>query len=126
MRRGKKAGSISTFLGPGTSIDGTIEFENTIRLDGRVKGKIIGDGGTLIIGEAADIHADINVSTAIIMGKVNGRICAGERVEVYAPAHITGDILAPVISIEEGVRFDGNCGIKTKASASEDDSIVKV
>ena len=37
---GKKTDAINTFLGSGTSVDGTIEFNGTIRLDGNVKGEI--------------------------------------------------------------------------------------
>jgi cytoskeletal protein CcmA (bactofilin family) len=51
MKKEKKISSISTFLGSDSSIEGTIEFQGTIRLDGRAKGKISSNGGTLIVGE---------------------------------------------------------------------------
>ena len=40
QKKGKKHDAISTFLGTDASIDGTIEFQGTIRLDGKVNGKI--------------------------------------------------------------------------------------
>jgi len=43
------------------------------------------------------------------MGEVNGTIHAKEKIEVYSPGCITGDIQAPVILIESGVIFNGNC-----------------
>jgi cytoskeletal protein CcmA (bactofilin family) len=118
-KRGRKADSISTFLGFQASVDGTIEFEGTIRLDGRVKGKIKSNGGTVIVGEKAVVDAEVIVGTAIIMGEVRGTIDADERIEVYPPGRVVGDIQAPVISIEEGGLFNGNCAMKTTNAVSK-------
>jgi cytoskeletal protein CcmA (bactofilin family) len=115
-KRGRKADSISTFLGSQASVDGTIEFQGTIRLDGSVKGKIKSDGGTVIVGEKAVVDAEVFVGTAIIMGEVRGTIDAEERIEVYPPGRVVGDIQAPVISIEEGGLFNGNCAMKNTST----------
>ena len=115
MKKEKNIGSISTFLGADSRIEGTIEFKGTIRLDGRVKGKILSNGGTLIVGEKAVIHADVRVDSIIVMGEINGTIDAKKRVEVYKPGRVNGDIEAGIISIEPGGVFTGNCSMKTKA-----------
>ena len=112
MKKEKKANSITTFLGSGTSIEGTIEFQDTIRLDGNVKGKICSNNGTVIIGEKAVINAEIIVDVAIIMGEVNGTIDARERIEVHPPGRVVGDIQAPAVLIQSGVVFNGNCSMK--------------
>jgi cytoskeletal protein CcmA (bactofilin family) len=112
MKKTKEPQTINTLLGTGTSIEGTIEFNNTVRLDGNVKGKISSKQGTVIIGERAVVNAEIIVDVAIIMGEVNGTIHAKEKIEVYPPGRITGDIQAPVVLIESGVVFNGNCFMK--------------
>jgi len=114
MKKEKTSGSISTFLGADSRIEGTIEFQGTIRLDGRVKGRIFSNSGTLIVGEKAVIDADIRVDSIIVMGEVSGTIDAKKRVEVYPPGRVNGDIDAGVISIEPGGVFTGNCSMKTK------------
>lgn len=114
MGKKKKLGSISTFLGFGSSVEGTLDFQGTIRLDGNVKGKIISSNGTVIVGEKAVINAEIVVDGAVIMGEVNGTIDAKERIEVYPPGRVVGDIHAPVISIDPGAVFNGNCGMKSQ------------
>jgi len=121
MRKGKKANTLTTFLGPDSSIEGTIEFQNTIRLDGNVVGKISSNGGTVIIGEKAVINAEIVVGVAIIKGEVNGIIDARERIEIYPPGCVTGDIQAPAILIEAGVIFNGNCAMKTQTISSKNE-----
>ena len=115
MKKKEHADHISTLLGVGTAIEGTLVFKDTIRLDGRVNGKILSEKGTLIIGERAVVEAQIRVGTAIIKGTVNGHIQAAERIDVYPPAKITGDIQAPVVSIETGVFFNGNCSMAKPA-----------
>lgn len=101
--------TISTLLGRDTEIEGTFTFKDTIRVDGRINGKLVSEKGTVIIGENAVIEADVKVGQAIIRGKVNGRVDADQRIEIYAPAHVNGDISAPTITIDSGVVFNGKC-----------------
>ncbi|MDJ0784336.1 MAG: polymer-forming cytoskeletal protein [Desulfosarcinaceae bacterium] len=116
MRKEKNAETISTLLGAGTSVEGTLEFRDTIRLDGQVRGKIISPSGTLIIGEKALIEAEVSVGTVIIKGTVNGRIEAQDRVEIYAPARVNGDVVTPSIAVDAGVVFNGQCTMLTADS----------
>ena len=127
MKKDKRKDIISTFIGPDVSIEGEIEFQGSIRLDGRIKGRISTDSGTVIIGEKAVISADIFVDAAIIMGEVNGTIDAREKIEVYPPGRIFGDIKAPSISIDSGVVFNGTCLMKSRTISSSNlaDSKVK-
>jgi cytoskeletal protein CcmA (bactofilin family) len=90
MKKERKTDSISTFLGSDANVDGSIEFQGTIRVDGKVTGKISSNGGTLIVGEKAVIHADISVGVAIIMGEVDGTVDAKDRIEVYPPGRVGG------------------------------------
>lgn len=119
MKKEKKSDAITTFIGPNASIEGTIEFQDTIRLDGNITGKICSNGGTVIIGEKAVINAEIIVDVVIIKGKVNGTIMARDRIEAYPPACVVGDIRASVVSIEAGVRFNGNCVIQVPPISSK-------
>ncbi len=118
MKKDKKTDRISTFIGADASIDGTIEFKGTIRVDGQVKGKIVSSGGTVVVGEKAAVDAEIHVNVAVVMGEVNGTIEAKERIEVYPPGRVDGDIQAPVISIEPGGIFNGSCVMKAPAESA--------
>ncbi len=130
-------GTISTLLGLDTKIEGTFSFNETIRVDGRIKGHLVSEKGTVIIGENATIDADVRVGIAIIRGTVNGRVEASDRIEIYAPAKVSGDICAPIVTIDTGVVFNGNCQMQpipdrsngpsgpSAATAQKDDSIPK-
>jgi cytoskeletal protein CcmA (bactofilin family) len=112
MKKEKNTDRISTFIGADASIDGTIEFKGTIRVDGRVKGNISSNGGTVVVGEKGVVNAEISVNVVVVMGEVNGSIEAKERIEVYPPGRLSGDIQSPIVSIEPGGIFNGNCVMK--------------
>lgn len=121
--RKKKSESINTFLGTDTNIEGVIDFKGTIRLDGKVKGKISSVDGTIIVGQGAVIEADIRVEKAIIMGDVKGSVEATEKIEVYSPGSVEGNIRAPVISIDTGVRFTGTCNMDEVTSQHKESDL---
>lgn len=99
---------ISAFIGLGTEFEGRLTFEGVIRLDGRFSGEIV-SVGTLIVGETAHVTAEINVDTVVVSGEVHGDVRAKTRAQFHAPAKIYGNIISPVVIIDEGVVFEGNC-----------------
>ena len=103
------ANDITALLGPGTQFEGKLHFEGRVRIDGVFKGEIRSDD-TLIIGEGADVHAEIDVATVIVRGgTVNGNIRAKQSLEIHAPGRLIGNIHSPSIFIERGVEFQGSC-----------------
>jgi cytoskeletal protein CcmA (bactofilin family) len=124
MKKEKNTDRISTFIGSDASIDGAIEFKGTIRVDGRVKGTISSNGGTVVVGEKGIVNAEISVNVAVVMGEVNGSIDAKERIEVYPPGHLGGDIQSPIVSIEPGGIFNGNCVMKPNTASAGKPTII--
>jgi cytoskeletal protein CcmA (bactofilin family) len=112
---------VNAFLGKGTTFEGKMTFEGLFRLDGKFNGEIF-SGDSLIIGETGEVHAEITVNTLIVKGKLEGSITAKTRVEIHPPGKILGDIQTPVLVIEEGAVFDGNCRME-KAEAKRDEKI---
>ncbi len=120
MRKPEKQCGISTFQGTDASIEGTIEFEGTIRMDGNFKGKISSPAGVVIIGERAVVDARIDVGSAVVMGNVVGFINAKNKIELFPPAKVSGDIQAPVVAVEAGVFFQGNCMMRNRVETDDD------
>ena len=84
-------------------------FAGTLRVDCYVKGVIPSRTGTLIVGETAEVEADIVVAIAIIDGLVRGDIHATERVELGSHARVFGNIESPALSVQPGAVFEGHC-----------------
>lgn len=98
---------IKAFLGPGSQFEGKLVFNEIVRLDGAFRGEVTSHD-TLIVGESADIQADIQVGTLILSGCFKGNIKAKTRVELRSPAKVDGTIETPAISVEDGVLLNGS------------------
>ena len=100
------AGDISAFVGKGVEFKGTISYSGTVRIDGYLDGEIHTDG-VLLIGEEAVIQAKITAGTVVCKGKITGDVIAKECVKLRAPAVLNGSVKTPVLSMEDGVLFNG-------------------
>jgi cytoskeletal protein CcmA (bactofilin family) len=100
------AGDICAFVGKGVEFKGTITYSGTVKIDGYLDGEIHTDG-VLLIGEEAVIQAKITAGTIVCKGKVTGDIVAKECVKLRAPAVMNGSVKAPLLSMEDGVLFNG-------------------
>ena len=103
---------IKAFLGPGSQFEGKLVFNEIVRLDGAFRGEVTSHD-TLIVGESAEIQADVQVGTLILSGKFKGNVKAKTRVELRAPAKIEGAIETPALSVEEGVVLNGTITMTT-------------
>ncbi len=97
---------------PDCKITGTIKFDGPMRIDGKVDGNIITDNGELVVGEAGTVNAAINTKSAIIEGRVDGKITASGKVVLKQKAHLIGDLQAKTLVVEKGVVFVGRCDVK--------------
>ncbi|MCK4942005.1 MAG: polymer-forming cytoskeletal protein, partial [Candidatus Aminicenantes bacterium] len=73
---------VNAFIDKDTEVKGDIRFKESFRIDGKFKGKIL-DGDTLIIGESAQVNADIEVRNISINGRVKGSIIARGSTEIF-------------------------------------------
>ncbi|MFQ5596418.1 MAG: polymer-forming cytoskeletal protein [Nitrospiria bacterium] len=102
---------IAAFIGKGTSFKGIITYDGSIRIDGKVEGEIISQG-SLIVGESANIEADVSVSNIVCAGKINGNVQASEKVHLQSTASLSGSLNTPNLVIDQGVTFNGQCEMK--------------
>jgi cytoskeletal protein CcmA (bactofilin family) len=98
---------ITTILGKGSAFDGKLTFEGTVRIDGEFSGEIRTQG-TLIIGESAEVKAQIHASRIVVEGVVRGDLTASESIEIHAPAKVYGNLATPSLEIQKGSVFEGN------------------
>ncbi|HEU4684858.1 MAG TPA: polymer-forming cytoskeletal protein [Nitrospira sp.] len=87
---------------------GIVNFDGTVRVDGRVEGEIH-TTGTLIVGESAVIKGVVSAGVLMNSGKINGTITVAEKINILKPGILVGDVRTPLIAIEEGSHFHGMC-----------------
>ena len=99
---------VDTIIGPGTSIDGTIKAEGTLRINGNVVGEVIVTGN-VVIGSSSVINGNIKAENVYLAGTVNGNITATNQLQMTSTAKVIGDVDVKNIIIDEGAIFDGHC-----------------
>ena len=112
-----KSGDLNGFLDRGSSFKGELEFEDTMRIDGKFNGRIRSKN-ELIVGESAHIEGEIHVGRIAISGTVLGKITADQRVEIHRNGKVYSDIDTPALVIEEGAIFQGNCVMGDRKGAN--------
>lgn len=123
MRKNQRQHQINAFLGKDTEFEGKLTFSGAVRIDGHFKGEIL-TGGTLIVGETALLECNIQTAYVIVCGEVHGNIIAQKEIEIHAPGRVFGDITAPVVKLDEGVIFEGNC--RMQKNVDEEDNKIAV
>ena len=110
-------GELNGFLDAGCEVHGELRFENTFRVHGRFKGTVESDG-QLIVGEGGVVEGVVAVGELHVSGRLEGRVETTRRTEIGANGRVEGEINAPVLVIESGAFFQGQCTMQSKPSRS--------
>ena len=106
-------GVLNGFLDQGSHFKGELSFEDTLRIDGKFEGTIR-SANQLIIGETAEVDADIQVGSISIDGTVRGIIAAKSKIEIHPHGKVFAQLTAPSLQIEEGALFQGSCSMEAR------------
>ncbi|MEZ5405721.1 MAG: polymer-forming cytoskeletal protein [Verrucomicrobiia bacterium] len=104
-------GSQSPIITEDVELKGELAFTGELEFNGRFEGTLDSDGA-LTIGDRAIIKGNINASSAIVSGKVQGNIVVTGKAHIQSNAIIHGDIQASTIEIEEGASVNGKLTTK--------------
>ena len=129
----KSNGAISTpsttssnSLVQGTNVEGTVQAEKDIRIDGTMKGTLICKG-KVIIGPTGTIIGDVQCENAVIEGRFEGVMTVGEVLHVKETAKVEGDISTQKLIVQPGSLFNVKCkmgtgnGVLRKVSLDEEE-----
>lgn len=103
------AGELSGYIGPGTEVNGEIRFADTLRVDGKITGKVVSDN-ELIVGEKGEIDAEIEVGSISVTGKISGSAMVKNKIEIHRNGTVRADLhlSGPNLVIEEGGILEGS------------------
>lgn len=100
-----------TVVGPSVKIQGDLNSEGNIRIEGAVAGKVQ-TTQSVHVGEAAKIAADVLAGNAIIAGEIHGNVKVTGNLILQPTARIAGDISCAILRVEDGAQFSGKCSMK--------------
>jgi len=115
MFKDSARGDLNGFLDAGSNIVGELHFEDTFRVDGKLKGKVVSEGD-LVVGDQGQVEGEIKVGRLFVTGVVRGSIVASQRVELTAGGKVYADIETPTLVIEEGALFEGSSRMSAQGS----------
>jgi cytoskeletal protein CcmA (bactofilin family) len=106
--KGLSSEDLNGFLDDGTEFSGELRFRDVLRVDGRLKGRVVSDN-MLIIGETGQVDAEIDCGVVSIRGKVSGQVYGRQRIELLAGCRVMATLVSPKLVIEDGAFFQGEC-----------------
>lgn len=107
------ATSDKTILGPTLEVEGEIEGDEDLVIQGRVEGKIV-SRKSLTVDESGKVEATVTTHSMTVAGKLSGNVQASERVEIRKDGTMIGDIKAPRVIIADGAKFKGHIEMDTE------------
>jgi len=104
----KGVGHMETLIGPDAVLKGTFTAKGSVRIDGEIHGNISCEEG-VVVGSKGLVRGHITAKSVVLGGRVKGNVTASRRLEVERGAVIEGDLSTPLLLVEEGASFEGNC-----------------
>ena len=100
-------------IGRSLVIKGEISGSESLYVDGRIEGKITLPDNRVTVGRNGVVQASITAREIVIMGKVNGNIECGDRVDIRSEGSVTGDVSTIRISVEDGAILKGGIQVRS-------------
>jgi len=89
-------------------IKGDFNTESSIKFEGKLEGNLT-TKSKLVLGSEGEIIGEIKCKSALISGRIKGKIIVTELLTLQSTAYIDGEIITNKIAIEPGAVFNGNC-----------------
>jgi cytoskeletal protein CcmA (bactofilin family) len=106
-------------IGRSLVIKGEVSGAESLFIDGRVEGSISLADNRVTIGRNGSVTANINAREVVIMGTVKGNIECTDRLDIRSEGSLTGDVVSPRISVEDGAVLKGSVEVRTAPAKNE-------
>ncbi|MCD8509595.1 MAG: polymer-forming cytoskeletal protein [Bacillus sp. (in: Bacteria)] len=102
----KKLSEVATIIGAETTIEGSISISSSIRIDGKVQGKVE-CSGDVTIGKDGHVEKHITARNLFIAGTVKGSVNVEEKVHIFETGVLEGKVQMKTLVIDENGQFRG-------------------
>jgi cytoskeletal protein CcmA (bactofilin family) len=104
-------------LAEGTEFSGLLALDGPARIDGQLRGEVIGSG-PLWIGPRANVEARVEIDELMVAGALAGDVRASRRIALAGTARVRGELSTPSLALAEGALLEGRCTAGSPAGAS--------
>jgi cytoskeletal protein CcmA (bactofilin family) len=99
-----------TVVGPSVKIQGDLNSEGNIKIEGQVSGKVKTSQSVFVI-QGSKIAADMQAGNAVVGGEIQGNLKITGHLVLQSTAKISGDIACQILRVEDGAQFSGKCSM---------------
>lgn len=92
-------------ISSGLSINGILNCEETMDIEGKIEGDIIGN--VVTIRELGEVQGNITAKVLNLKGKFNGKI-KSEKINIAKQADIKGTLEYVSLCVEDGAKIEGD------------------
>jgi len=105
-----------SIIASGMMMEGTVESQGDIRVEGKIKGTLICKA-KLVIGASGVVEGNIDALNANIAGQIEGSVLVRDVLQVQETARINGDVCTEKMNMQTGGLVTGQ--IKMGKEAKE-------
>src|SRR5262245_15360251 len=109
-----------TVVGRGARLEGALESVESIRIDGRVKGRIAARGDVILTADS-HVEANIHAQNVVTGGTLKGNVTARAMAELAEGGRMEGSIRSKVLVVREGALFSGEASVDLGDALGEAD-----
>jgi cytoskeletal protein CcmA (bactofilin family) len=102
---------VGAYLGPGTKINGRLQFDGPATIEGEVDGEIVAQAQVTIAQEAT-VKGKINAVSLLVQGKVMADVVAEKRLEIQPPGSVVGNVNTQSLVVGDGAILEGQVSMK--------------
>jgi cytoskeletal protein CcmA (bactofilin family) len=103
-----------SLVGAGTTIEGKVKTDGSMRIDGKVVGDVTAKAN-VTIGGTGMVEGTVSAANIALAGRVQGTLVATEKLVLENNSVMRGDIRASKLVVDEGAVFDGQCAMSSPA-----------
>lgn len=111
---------VNSIIGAGSAVDGDIDVDGLLRIDGDVRGSVRATG-KVVVGAAGRIEASIRAQSAIIGGVVKGDVYVLDALRILAGGIVIGNVFASRLEAEDGTVVHGDMAVTGRPASAEDE-----
>lgn len=105
-KNAKSHGLTDTLIGQGSLVEGKVQCETNLRVDGAIHGEI-DCTGQVIIGESGEARSNIRGANIIVAGRVIGDVSTQGRLTITSSGQVDGNVSVAKLVILEGGLLNG-------------------
>ncbi len=110
-------------IGSSIIIRGDLNGEEDVLIQGKIEGKVSLKNHNVTIGEKGRVEADIYAKLITVEGEFRGNLYGSEKIIIRRSGRLRGNLVAPLISLEDGASFKGKIDMEVATGKSADKAV---